>query len=421
MRLGRKLVLTTLAAFAFALVPAASALASKAEISGTTLLVDGEATENNQFVISQVEFPIASGTFYFVVDDSITVTPGAGCTDGTTAGTTIDKAACPKAGLTLIDAGGNNGNDEVTIANSVTGVTGKITGNDGTDKLQGGDNINEVLTGGTGPDEFNGGTGGIDRADYTGHNSDVTITMDNAANDGSSSDMNGDNVKDSLEEVLSGNGNDTLVGNANENFLDGGGGSDLLIGGKDGDNLGGGSGRDTANYSDHTQGVYVVIDQVFNDGNPTDDGPGSSLDKVRTDIEKVSGTPFNDTLFGEINDDTANELHGGLGNDYLSGLSGNDDLFGEQDNDTVFGGTGDDELTGSTGDDLLYGNSGKDTVTGNSGRDTMSGGSASDYIKAKDGIRDISIKCGKGRHDKARVDKRHPKDPKAKGCEKKTG
>jgi len=57
--------------------------------------------------------------------------------------------------------------------------------------------------------------------------------------------------------------------------------------------------------------------------------------------QTLSGTDYNDDLFG------------GLGNDTLQGLSGNDRLFGEQ---------GNDKLEGSFGNDTLYGGSGDDTA-----------------------------------------------------------
>ena len=57
--------------------------------------------------------------------------------------------------------------------------------------------------------------------------------------------------------------------------------------------------------------------------------------------QTLSGTDYNDDLFG------------GLGNDTLQGLSGNDRLFGEQ---------GNDKLEGSFGNDTLYGGAGDDTA-----------------------------------------------------------
>lgn len=67
----------------------------------------------------------------------------------------------------------------------------------------------------------------------------------------------------------------------------------------------------------------------------------------------------------------ADDLFGGAGNDWLSGLSGDDDLFGGDGNDLLEGG-------GSDWGDWLYGEGGDDTLDGGPGRDYLSGGFGSD-------------------------------------------
>jgi uncharacterized delta-60 repeat protein len=77
------------------------------------------------------------------------------------------------------------------------------------------------------------------------------------------------------------------------------------------------------------------------------------------------------------------ELHGGAGNDSITGGSGDDLLFGEAGNDQLLGGNGadvfvggddDDVLTGGNGRDILIGGWGKDTITGQNGEDILVGG-----------------------------------------------
>jgi Ca2+-binding RTX toxin-like protein len=89
------------------------------------------------------------------------------------------------------------------------------------------------------------------------------------------------------------------------------------------------------------------------------------------------GWSGNDTLWGWNGNDY---LDGGTGNDYLGGESGNDTLLGGSGNDYLSGGIGDDRLTGSTSrasNSLEY-----DTLAGGSGWDIfVLGESAGNYYQ----------------------------------------
>jgi Ca2+-binding RTX toxin-like protein len=106
------------------------------------------------------------------------------------------------------------------------------------------------------------GQGGSDVVTYADRGTNVTVTLDNVANDGASnqdhssgSGSAGDNVRDDVETVEGGLGMDnlharanastTLLGGAGVDFLYGGSAADTLLGQDGGDSLTGGSGNDT--------------------------------------------------------------------------------------------------------------------------------------------------------------------------------
>jgi Ca2+-binding RTX toxin-like protein len=97
---------------------------------------------------------------------------------------------------------------------------------------------------------------------------------------------------------------------------------------------------------------------------------------------KKSGTRRNDVL------------KGGAGPALLRGLAGND------------------KLSGLGADDCLEGGPGNDILTGGPDKDKLTGGRGNDVINAADHEKDV-IDCGKGRRDRATVDK----IDRVRGCE----
>ena len=96
--------------------------------------------------------------------------------------------------------------------------------------------------------------------------------------------------------------------------------------------------------------------------------------------------------------DGADQLYGGLGNDFLRGdYYGFHDLqrLGLHNKDTLDGGEGDDTLLGLGGDDTLDGGIGNDTLEGGTGKDTLHGNEDADtfkFVQAGDstvGARDV--------------------------------
>lgn len=70
-------------------------------------------------------------------------------------------------------------------------------------------------------------------------------------------------------------------------------------------------------------------------------------------------------------------MHGGEGNDTITGRNGPDDIFGDEGNDILSGLAGDDELWGGDGDDILRGGTNN---TGSNRIDVLKGGSGSDKL-----------------------------------------
>jgi Ca2+-binding RTX toxin-like protein len=120
------------------------------------------------------------------------------------------------------------------------GNSNTLYGNGGNDKLYG-DLGGDILIGGAGADFMDGGEDS-DLVDYSSASS-VTISLDGSV--AGTGEARGD-VFVSIESVRGSlKGDDRLIGNVENNSLDGQGGSDILNGRDGNDFLSGGSGRDT--------------------------------------------------------------------------------------------------------------------------------------------------------------------------------
>lgn len=126
--------------------------------------------------------------------------------------------------------------------------------------------------------------------------------------------------------------------------------------------------------------------------------------------DRVSGLAGADCLFGQGGNDT---LNGGSGNDRLNGAKGKDKLKGGAGKDALAGGKGNDRLDGGKGNDRLDGGAGNDKLIGGKGKNRYRGGSGNDTINARNRKKE-TVNCGKGRKDRAVVDRKD----KVKGCEK---
>src|SRR5262249_20028285 len=141
-----------------------------------------------------------------------------------------------------------------------------------------------------------------DTADYQNAQTSITVDLGNPANN--TGDAAGDTYI-SIENLLGGNVNDVLRGDANTNLLDGGLGGDVLDGG---------AGNDYAWYGSATAGVAASLATPASN---TGDAAGDTY----ISIEGIVGSNFDDTLIGDANN---NFLRGGLGADALDGGGGSD-------------------------------------------------------------------------------------------------
>lgn len=157
----------------------------------------------------------------------------------------------------------------------------------------------------------------------------------------------------SIEAVRTGNDDDHVIGDAQDNLFRTLGGVDYVDGG---------AGFDFVRYLDPTvaNGVTVNLSANF----AAEDGFGSH--DYLFNIEGVVGTNFGDNITG---DTLANQLIGLAGNDTLTGLGANDLLDGGDSNDTLLGGEGNDTLLGGSGNDILRGDQGNDILDGGDGVD----------------------------------------------------
>ena len=118
--------------------------------------------------------------------------------------------------------------------------------------------------------------------------------------------------------VMAGTGNDRAYGGAQDDQLFGQDGNDTLMGGAGADELNGGSGSDRASYASATKGLIVSL------ANPTIN-TGDAFGDVFVSIEYLSGSNYNDSVFGNS---SKNALNGGAGDDIIKGYGGNDSLTG---------------------------------------------------------------------------------------------
>jgi Ca2+-binding RTX toxin-like protein len=240
-----------------------------------------------------------------------------------------------------------------------------LNGGDGTDVLYGGTG-DDLLGGDAGADSLNGGPG-FDYAVYSGSGFVAVSLASPASNNGQAA---GD-IFNSIEGVISGNGNDSLWGDENHNVLIGlngndtlfgaGGpdslyganGDDSLFGDASGDYLDGGLGFDYARYDFSLIGVTLDLAE----GGSTGDAAGD----IFAGIEGVIGTGTEDRITG---DGQANVLMGKGANDILIGRDNIDSLYGGDGNDQLFGGNQQDFLFGGFNGDIFVFSGVAEALTG---------------------------------------------------------
>lgn len=176
-----------------------------------------------------------------------------------------------------------------------------------------------------------------------------------------------------------GQGSDTVIGSAQQDFVRGGKGDDFLFGRRDADKL---FGEDGDDWVEGNMGSDWVSGGAGNDslfGGADDDfvEGGAGKDQLNGEDGKdtVHGGSGNDRLYGG---DGKDKLEGGTGADLLKGDDGNDTLRGGSGGDRLYGASGHDRLEGGRGDDELFGGTGKDTLDGGIGEDMLKGAAGAD-------------------------------------------
>ncbi|MCE7029540.1 S8 family serine peptidase, partial [Jiella sp. CBK1P-4] len=208
----------------------------------------------------------------------------------------------------------------------------------------------------------------------------VFTGMENAVSGDGNDHLIGNNLANKLHGMR---GNDAFNGGAGSDTMEGGAGNDSFLGNADGvaDTYDGGADIDTIDYS--ATSAALSINLITKTATSAQIGTDTLIS-----VERVMGGTGNDVIhanfatwliFGYDGEDTLyggsgnTRLSGGVGNDKLFGLGGNDTLLGDGDNDFLDGGTGTDQVQGGTGNDTLIGNADgvADTYDGGADIDTI--------------------------------------------------
>lgn len=346
---------------------------------------------------------------YFNAWDSVTVTLDGVANDGVAGenenvGADIEVVTGSMVDDTLVAGSypatmnGSFGNDQLASTTSISSLYGQED--------------NDTLTPGVSLDVVSGGDG-IDVITYASRTTPVSVSIDDAYNDGASGES--DNVLADIETFHGGSDGDTFVGGeASETFFgnggndsfSGNGGTDRFTGGAGDDTMSGGSGTDYAVYTTSTAPVDVEL------GGTTGNGEPGESDNIGSDVEAVNGGSGSDTLIGSAGNNT---ITGSGGDDVVNGRGGADGMSGGTgvdrveyvdhtanvtitpgttfddgaagENDRVFtdfenitGGSGDDTINGTALVNVLEGGPGADTLDGKAAADVLRGGSGEDIV-----------------------------------------
>jgi len=216
-----------------------------------------------------------------------------------------------------------------------------------------------------------GNNGGENIKSYASANADSTIseTLD-------ASTLN-------VANLYAGAGNDTLNGDAQDNWLAGSLGSDAFNAG-DGDDVLLIDASDLQANIHAGDGNDVV--QVVGNG-------GVTLNLAKSEAEVAIGGVGNDVLIGGgrstvfiLGGGGNDTIIGGAANDVLNGEDGSDFIDGGAGNDLIRGQRGQDELSGGRGDDVVDGGLEDDRLSGNEGNDVLIGSRGDDMLDGGDGI-----------------------------------
>ncbi|MGI3170900.1 S8 family serine peptidase [Pseudooceanicola sp. C21-150M6] len=246
---------------------------------------------------------------------------------------------------------------------------------------------------------------------------------------------------DTIENAFGGDGNDTLFGSEDDNFLSGGRGNDTFyISGGD-DTIEGGQGNDTLVFDFDSsllcratqsldnffgfswyQNQSVTIEYITGIENfvftnieytleqllaelgdavvtpPVIEEPETPVETPEEPVveepaveEPVVETPVEEDPIVEEPEDTptppdaTDAIYGTLGSDTLLGDRYANEFYGDAGDDTIRGRAGSDTIWGDEGDDRLFGDAGNDAIHGGADDDRIVGGAGNDTIWGDDG------------------------------------
>lgn len=325
---------------------------------------------------------------------------------------TVDAVALQSDGKIVAAGGSPGGTNNFELARylgDTTGVTcanaiATITGTEGDDVLfgtewddvifglGGNDEIhanegNDVICGGPGADHIDGQAGddlvdggeGQDRAAFHSAPGPVTANLVTgiATGDGNDELVSIENLAGSDEF------NDTLIGDAENNFIEGRGGGDTMDGGGGFDIVGFFdapepvtaslvTGTATGEGSDVLVGFEGLAGGFFGDTLVGDSGDNFFIPRGGDDA--ITGGSGPDTVLfeaGPVNVNLASGKATGEGSDSLAGIEG---VIGTAFNDAIAGNAGPNRLFGRGGNDAISGKAGDDSLDGGDGTDALSGG-----------------------------------------------
>lgn len=259
---------------------------------------------------------------------------------------------------------GGDGNDLIVSAAGTDVVTAGA-GNDVVFTGLG----NDLIVGGSGAgDDYYDGGEGEDAVRYLSATAGIAVDLSKNSAGSNGVGVNAGIGRDQLfgiENVVAGNFDDVVIGDAVANRLSTESGNDQVRGNGGDDFIDGGAGEDTAIYAGvaarytvtrNSDGTWTVVDTlagVDNEGSDT-----------LANIEKLAFSDGLVTLSGKT------KITGTANSDRLNGTAADEDIFGLAGNDRIFANGGDDLVDGGVGNDFMDG--GANTASG----DTVSYASA---------------------------------------------
>ncbi|MET7385386.1 calcium-binding protein [Streptomyces sp. NPDC005529] len=254
------LAVATVAVSAAVAVPtagAATAQGATAVSTGQKLFYTAAAGQTNHLTIDWALGPTDPDSqladYIYTFDDTVTITPGAGCVrpdarDTTKAVCTVTEPNTSASDLDTLIVDLGDGDDTARVDPGNSGYS-RIHGGPGDDTLTG--HGSDVLYGDDGDDHLSGGGGVYSEGAFGGAGNDTLSACGHTCHGGAGDDLLIGGVSESDEEytdyanaLYGDDGNDIVYGNEGDDTIEGGRGNDRLYGGPGADTIHGNTGDD---------------------------------------------------------------------------------------------------------------------------------------------------------------------------------